>query len=174
MNEYLTYEHVVKKKRRALRVAAIVTYVVFFAGLTTLLLGFRAPALLFALPVLITSALIALTWKYVSVEYEYSLTGGEMTLAIIYGGRSRRELARLNIKSLTAVAPLEEEYIARAKHYAPEETFDLTADLQNPDVYYALFETEKKRRGILYFEATDRALGILQYYNPTVVTRAGK
>lgn len=171
MEEFLTYEHVVKKTRRGLRIAAIIAYIVFFAGTTVLLLGFRAPTVLLVLPPLVTLALIGMTWRYLSVEYEYSMTGGEMTLARIFGGRSRRVLARLDIRNLVAVAPFDGEYIERAKRYAPEETLDFTTDLQSPTVYYALYETEKKRRGILYFEATDRALGILRYYNPTAVTR---
>ena len=48
------------------------------------------------------------------------------------------------------------DFIKQAEQYAPERTVDFTSDLQKPDVYFALYETEDQRRGILYFEATER------------------
>ena len=92
-----------------------------------------------------------------------------MTLNKILGGRSRKKIAEIRIKDMTLVAPFEGDFIAQAERYSPERTVDFTSDLQKPEVYFALYETEDKRRGILYFEATEQALRILRYYNSQAV-----
>lgn len=168
-----TYEYVVSLKnrpkyklRRALLLGSYILYAaaLLVVGVAT---GWLAPLL--ALVPLSTWIIVWLTWRYGTVEYEYSLTGGVMTLSKIYGGRTRRRLGEISIKSMSAIMPFEGEYIKQAERYAPERTIDLTADLQRPNVYCALYETSEKRRGILYFEATDRALRILKYYNSATV-----
>lgn len=173
MDHSATYEYVVSLKnrpkyklRRALLLAAYILYAaaLLVIGVAT---GWLAPLL--ALVPLTLWIIVWLTWKYGMVELEYSLTGGIMTLSKIYGGRTRKKLAEITVKSMSAIMPFEGEYIKQAERYAPERTIDLTADLQRPNVYCALYETSEKRRGILYFEATERALRILKYYNSATV-----
>ncbi len=175
MDPSSTYEYVASPRKqpayrlkRALMVIAYAVYVValLIVGMTTKLL---VPML--ALVPLSLWIIVFFTWRYVSVEYEYSLTGGVMSLSYIYGGRSRKHVADIRIKSMSAVAPFDGEYIKQAEAYAPEHTLDFTSDLQKPEVYYALYETEEGRRGILYFEATEQTLKILRYYNSAVVIR---
>ena len=176
MDHSTTYEYVVSLKnrpkyrlRRALLLCAYVLYaiVLFVVGVAT---GWLAPLL--ALVPLTVWILVFLTWRYGSVEYEYSLTGGIMTLSKIYGGRTRKRLGEITIKGMSAITPFEGDYIKAAERYSPEKTLDITSDLQRPNVYCALYETDEKRRGILYFEATDRALRILKYYNSATVLKA--
>ena len=173
MDVQSTHEYVVSPKKqpvwrlkRALMLAAYVAYVtvLLIVGLNTKLL---VPMM--ALIPLSTWIIVFLTWRYVSVEYEYSLTGGVMTLNKIYGSRSRKKVTDIRIKNMTLVAPFEGDYIKEAERYAPERTVDFTSDLQKPEVYFALYETEDQRRGILYFEATEQALRILRYYNSQAV-----
>ncbi len=175
MDYTATYEYVVSAKKkptlrlaRALALTGYVLYVVilFVIGFATSIL---APMLAFV--PLTTWILVWLTWRYVSVEYEYSLTGGVMTLSKIYGGRTRRRVADITVKDASLIAPFEGDYITRAERYAPERTVDLTVDLQRPNVYLMLYETAEQRRGILYFEATDKALRILSYYNRATVIK---
>ena len=175
MDPSSTYEYVatprkqpIYKLRRVMMILAYVAYVValLIVGMTTKLL---VPML--ALVPLSLWIIIFFTWRYVSVEYEYSLSGGVMSLSYIYGGRSRKHVADIRIKSMSAVAPFDGEYIKKAEQYAPEYSLDFTSDLQKPEVYYALYETEDERRGILYFEATEQTLRILRYYNSAVVVR---
>lgn len=173
MDPSQTYEYVTSPKKQASyklkRVLMILAYVVYVVAL--LIVGFttRLFVPMMALVPLSTWIIVWLTWRYVSVEYEYSMTGGIMTLNKIYGGRSRKKVADIRIKDMTLIAPFEGEYITQAERYAPERTVDFTSDLQKPEVYIALYETEDKRRGILYFEVTDQALRILRYYNSQAV-----
>ena len=173
MDHSATYEYVVSLKnrpkyklRRALLLAAYILYAaaLLVIGVAT---GWLAPLL--ALVPLTLWIIVWLTWKYGMVELEYSLTGGIMTLSKIYGGRTRKKLAKITVKNMSAIMPFEGEYIKQAERYAPERTLDLTSDLQKGNVYIALYETDEARRGILYFEATERALRILKYYNSATV-----
>ncbi len=167
------YEYVVSPAKQPIwrlrRILAIIGYcvyavVVFSVGaMTKLLLPF------IALVPLSTWILAWATWPFVSVEYEYSFVSGSMTLTRILGGRRRRKVLELRIKDLHTIAPYDGEYIAKAEAFAPERSYDFVSSMQSPDLYFALFETEEGRRGIIYFEATKPALKILRYYNTETV-----
>ena len=173
MEDQNLYEYVVSPKKQPIfrlkRALMVLGYIVYVVAL--LIVGFTTRLLvpMMALVPLSTWILVWLTWRYVAVEYEYSLAGGFMTLNKIYGGRSRKKVAEIRIKDMSMIAPFDGDYIKEAERYAPERTVDFTSDLQKPEVYFALYETEDKRRGILYFEATDQALRILRYYNSQAV-----
>lgn len=173
MEDQNLYEYVASPKKQPIfrlkRALMVLGYSVYVVAL--LIVGFTTRLLvpMMALVPLSTWILVWLTWRYVAVEYEYSLAGGFMTLNKIYGGRSRKKVAEIRIKDMSMIAPFDGDYIKEAERYAPERTVDFTSDLQKPEVYFALYETEDKRRGILYFEATDQALRILRYYNSQAV-----
>jgi uncharacterized membrane protein YphA (DoxX/SURF4 family) len=175
MDYTATYEYVVSAKKkpvyRTSRVLLLAGYVLYVAVL--FVIGFATSILapMLAIVPLTTWILVWFTWRYVAVEYEYSLTGGVMTVSKIFGGRTRKRVAEIAIKDVSRIAPFEGDYIAEAERYAPERTVDITADLQRPNVYFALYETAEKRRGILYFEATEKALRILNYYNRATVVK---
>lgn len=175
MDYTATYEYVVSARKkpsyRLARALVLVGYVLYVVVLFTVGFATSILAPMLAIVPLTTWILVFATWRYVSVEYEYSLTGGVMTLSKIYGGRTRRRIAEIVIKDATLIAPFEGDYIAQAERYAPERTVDLTADLQRPNVYIMLYETAESRRGILYFEATEKALRILYYYNRATVLK---
>ena len=173
MDVQSTHEYVVSPKKQPIwrlkRALMLLTYAAYVTTLLIVGLNTKLLVPMMALIPLSTWIIVWLTWRYVSVEYEYSLTGGVMTLNKILGGRSRKKIADIRIKEMTLVAPFEGDVIAQAERYAPERTVDFTSDLQKPEVYFALYETEDKRRGILYFEATEQALRILRYYNSQAV-----
>ena len=176
MDYTATYEYVISAKGkpcyRLARALALTGYVLYVIVL--LVIGFATSILapMLAFVPLTTWILVWSTWRYVTVEYEYSLTGGVMTVSKIYGGRTRKRLAEITVKDAVLIAPFEGDHIAEAERYAPERTVDVTADLQRPNVYFMLYETADKRRGILYFEATAKALRILQYYDRATVVKA--
>ena len=153
MDDTSTYEYVVSAKRRpayrwrrALAVCGYVLYVLTFlliGAVTKLLTPLLAliPLTTWMLVAMYPSSLMTmpvptpLPRRYASVEFEYSLTGGVMTLSKIYGGRTRKCVAQIKIKEMTAIMPFEGDHISAAGRYAPERTVDFTADLQHPNVY---------------------------------------
>lgn len=175
MEDQNLYEYVTSPKKqtsfRVKRTLMILGYIVYDIAL--LIVGLATPLFvpMMALIPLSTWILVWFTWRYVSVEYEYSFAGGMMILSYVYGGRSRKKIAEIRIKDMTMIAPFEGDYVKEAEKYAPERTLDFTSDLQRDDVYFALYETADARRGILYFEATEQTLKIMRYYNSMALVR---
>ena len=179
MNEFSTYELVVAQKKEGkwllARLALILLYISFVGMWLVIGFKFSLVVQLLALIPITTWILVFATWRYVAVEYEYSITSGELTFSKIFGNRSRRTVLRLYLRDAVLIAPLEnEKEAARATQYAPEIEFCAVSSMRAPDIYFALFEYEfkehgkiQKRRAIFYFEATSRALTICRFYNPS-------
>ena len=180
MNEFSTYEFSVKQRIEGkwilARAGLIFFYISYVAGWLTLGFTLRLVVPLLALIPVTLWILWFFTWRFVSVEYEYSITSGELTFSKIYGRRSRRAVLTLKLKDAVRIAPLDGgEESARAEAYRPEIAYSAISSLRAPDVYYILFEhgdkngkgRRKQHRAIFYFEATERALQICRFYNPS-------
>ena len=179
MNEFSTYEFVAAQRIEGKWLAARILLIAFYVCYVLLCLMFglklRIGVPLLALIPVTTWIIVFITWRFVSVEYEYSITSGELTFSKIFGNRSRRTVLRLKLRDAIRIAPLEDEQeSAKATQYAPELEFSAISSLRAPDIYFALFEHEfkehgkvQKRRAIFYFEATTRALSICRFYNPS-------
>lgn len=173
MNEFNTYEFVVAKAKRGkyklYRVLAVVCYVLFFLICAGTLIVMNLPWFVAILP-LIEWMIVFFSWRYLDVEYEYSMTSGIVTFSHIYGGRSRKVKLELTIKDCQEIAPLDDAAYAKLeKRGIAREYRFLSAD-DVPEIYYALFE-EDEELSVVLFEPTQKALSILRYYNPmTVVT----
>ena len=179
MNEFSTYEFVVAQRIEGkwllARIGMIFLYVCFVAMWLVIGFKFSLVVQLLALIPITTWILVFVTWRFVAVEYEYSITSGELTFSKVFGNRSRRTVLRFYLRDAVRIAPLEdEEEATRATKYAPELEFCAVSTMRAPDIYFALFEYEykehgkiQKRRAIFYFEATARALAICRFYNPS-------
>ena len=177
MNEFNTYEFAVDQKIEGrwilARAGLIFLYVSYALGL--LILGFAVKIIvpLLALIPITLWIIVFVTWRYVAVEYEYSITSGELTFSKIYGNRSRRRQLVIRLRDAVRIAPLDNgEYSKQATDWRPEREYSAISSLSAPDIYYILFEFEEKsrkekRRAIFYFEATARALQICRFYNPS-------
>ena len=169
MNEFNTYEFVVAQKREGkvqlFRILAVVSYVLFFCVV--------APWMVAVLPIF-EWILIFFTWRYQSVEFEYSMTSGNITFSYIYGGRSRKTALETAIKRFQEVAPLDDAALSRLEARDIQKEYRFISSDDAPDIYYALLE-EDGELSVVLFEATQKALGILRFYNPmTVVTKVSR
>ncbi len=181
MNEFSTYEFVVAQKSegkwRLARIGMIALYVCFVVGCLFAGISFNVLPPLALVPVF-TWMLIFFTWRYVSVEYEYSITSGELVFSKIFGNRSRRTVLKLMLRDAVRIAPLRnDEESVKALNFRPEREFSAISSLRAPDIYFILFEYGKdKQHAILYFEATQKALQICRFYSPsaTVMTKASR
>ena len=120
-----------------------------------------------------------LTMAYGEVAFEYTISSGDMTFAKIYGNRFRRTILEIDLRQVSRIAPLDNDvWTAHADKWRPEREYSAISSLKAPDLYFMLFEygdnrKKEKRRTVLYFEATNRALQICRFYNPsaTVLTK---
>ena len=178
MNEFSTYEYVVQRKNRGSQklkpMFFIIGYIVFALLALTFAVRSKLGAPLVALAPVALLLIIFLTWRYTKIEYEYSITSGVLTFSEIYGGKSRKVIAEFRIKDCSVIAPLSDpDKRELADRYNAEISYIALSEKDAPDGYFALFENEKGKRCIFFFEATEKALKICRFYNPanTTVTK---
>ena len=169
MNEFGTYEYVVARKNKGAKklmpVLFIVGYVVFALGLLLFALATKIGAPLISLAPLALAVMIFFTWRYTKIEYEYSITSGILTFSEIYGGRSRKVITEFKLKECLKIAPLAE--LDRHDEESVSVTYNALPDKSSPNAYFATFDDERGRRCIFFFEATEKALKICRFYNPS-------
>lgn len=169
MNEFGTYEYVVERKNKG---SGKLKPIFFIVGYVVLALGF----LLFAVTSKIGAPLVALapvalwiavflTWRYTKVEYEYSITSGILTLSEIYGGRSRKVITEFKLKDCCKIAPVSE--FGKHDEAETDVTYSALGDKDSSNAYFASYDDEKGRRCVVFFEATEKALKICRFYNPS-------
>lgn len=101
------YERILKRSTLSAKALMLLLYAAVLGAWTVLafITAFNPGVLLLALLTLV--ALVLLTWKYTSVEYEYSFVAGNFTLSKIYGKRRIKQVFESDLKMLISVAPLE-------------------------------------------------------------------
>ena len=114
-------------------------------------------------------------WKLFNCELEYSMTSGMMTFSRIYGGMKRKKVLDVVIKDFRECAPRTPESDAKLRARNDVTKFySFSSHSTARDQYYALFEQDGTLC-VVYFEATEKSLKILRYYNPvTVVTKVSR
>lgn len=176
MNEYRNFtEYVVRPETtsssRLLKIILICAYTIFAAVyLWIFWLNFRALALLIMLPFLMY-AIVKVTWRFTSVEYEYAIEAGELTVSVIYSGTSRRVKCRAYLPEATLIAPydrdsklmLEKRDISDVKCYIAAEDSDSAYVCVCPD-------KKRGRNCAVIFETNTEMQRIMRICNPTAFT----
>ena len=184
---FTTYEFVVAQKaegrflrRRILFVLMYMLYVATFLGIGIIT---RIGIPLVALVPVTTWILIFFTWRYVQVEYEYSMTSGILVFTEIYGGRSRKKMMEVHIKDAAAILPMSDPRTeVEIDRFEPEIVYSAIPSTHAEDTYVMLFEDRneqvkgKGKHKAFTFVATTQALKIMKYYNSfaTQVTPVSK
>ena len=175
MSEFNTFEFVVDERpegsRKALKfwgrfgLLAFVTIWVVISLCTIFYLAVLPLAFL---------GVVLYFWKLFNCELEYSMTSGIMTFSRIYGGMKRKKVLELFIKDMREIAPRTPESDARLSARGIAKSYSFSSHSTADDQYYALFEQDGQLC-VVYFEATEKTLKLLRYYNPgTVVTKVSR
>ena len=176
MSEFNTFEFVVDErpegKRKAMKFWGRFGLIAFISAWVIVSL-----CTIFYLAVLPLAMLgvVLYFWKIFNCELEYSMTSGQMTFTRIYGGMKRKKILDLTIKDFRECAPRTAESDAKLKARGDvAKTYSFSSHSTAVDQYYALFERDGQLC-VVYFEATEKTLKILRYYNPvTVVTKVSR
>ena len=173
MSEFNTFEFVVderpegfRKLKKILGRTAVVATPILIAIILLLVK-------LFALAIipLVLLGVFMFFWKLFNVELEYSMTSGIMTFSRIYGGMKRKKMLEFTIKEAKEIAPRTPESDAKLASVGVDKVYSFVSHSTAPDQYYALVEVEGKTC-VVYFEATQKTIKILRYYNPVTVVTA--
>ena len=175
MSDFNTFEFVVDErpegKRKALKFWGRFGLIAFIAA--WVIVSLCTIFYLAVLPLCLLG-LVLYFWKIFNCELEYSMTSGIMTFSRIYGGLKRKKVLELTIKDFRGIAPRTAESDAKLKAQGVAKTYMFASHSTAEDQYYATFE-ENGILCVVYFEATEKTLKILRYYNPvTVVTKVSR
>lgn len=123
--------------------------------------------LLILLP-FIMYAIINLTWRRVRVEYEFSIAAGELTIAKIFDGRSRRVKLTLTIADMTLITPLNSS--TRRQLEAPDITsvrdYSISADSESAWLTISPDRASGKKRAVI-IETNAEMQRIMRLCNPS-------
>lgn len=162
-------EHLVKRetdgKLIGARIAIILLSVILFFGVLFLMFGpVKIPHIAVVAVVLICYVAITL-WGLTSIEYEYVIASGEMSMDKIIAAKKRKRMAEFKIPEAEQIIPFDEARLDGANVIYGMSS--LSAD----DLYCAIYKSENGERTALVFNATEKALNMLRYYNKACVIR---
>ena len=155
------------KLKRALLIMAYILVPLAVAGV---FIANNILPILATLPVFIWM-FIFFTWKYVSIEYEYIILDGEFRMLEVYGSKSMRTLVSTRVSGMTAIAPYDHAHKAAADAVPAGNRIEAVSTMSASDIYYAIFK-DNGEDCVIFFEATEKTLKVLRYYNEnTVITK---
>lgn len=175
MNGLLSYERLIvqnnPKKRRVTIIGFLCLYLIWallWFGVM-IWVGINAP-MIFFIP-LTTALLAAATWKYIHVEFEYTLLDGTFCLDKIYGKKKRKSLLEADLKQAVWIAPRTDESQAQAERHSPNQTIVAVSSLNDNDIWLLLFEDPDGNRTLVWVNADDAMLRIFRHYNPRATAK---
>jgi hypothetical protein len=175
-NNTQTYEKVVNasnsSKEKLKRITAVILYSVFFAVWVVFALNnhdILVPVLVAG--VLCTVMLVLISWKYLTVEYEYAIWYGSFELAKIYSKKKRKNIVSAELCDLLLVAPATEEYISRAEHMDIDKRHLALSSANSENMWLLVTGGKDMPRNLVFFEADDRMLALLRQANPSVFVK---
>ncbi len=172
-------EHAVKKKadgsflvKKALLISVWIALPIVLT-LFGIVLFKGAPTSLLIAPfwIAMSAALGVYTYRFVSIEYEYTIASGYIIVDIIYGSKSRKTMVEVAVKEMEELAPYTPDAKRLIEAKDIEKVYEAVSEMSAPDVYYAVFTNAKGQKSVLYFEAPDKALAILRPLNRNMIVR---
>lgn len=159
-------EHIIKKKlgikEIAFRILAVlVTVATLFFGVIFLhMLGITITILV--------GYLAYLVFVYTSVEYEYSLVNGELSIDKIMGQRKRKKADEFDIKLAELIAPTFSDDV-RTKNITA--TLDYSTGYKS-DALYSIILNQKTDMVQVIFEPNERMIDAMYHMRPNIVKKA--
>ena len=173
-----TLEYIIMQKNEgtviAKKVSLILGIILLFSILGAVIVNLSAPLLyipFFLLDAAFCAMVLFVTWRFLCIEYEIVMGGGEITLTVIYGKGLRRRLTSIPTSSLYEVGLYDDAAYEKLCASSLQKNYVCVSSLSAPVIYYALFD-EGKDRCVLYFEADERAIKYLRQQNSSAL-RAG-
>jgi hypothetical protein len=173
-NEFTSFMNyaVTKKpegKYKIKRILMVSGYVLFALLYIFICLVLTKAAMLIAILPVLTWILVYFTWMWVNIEYEYTIVGGVFKLSEIFGMRRFRELCSVRVSAMTFIAPYSGEYKNNADSSDIIHRIYGVSSMSSPDIYYGLYSNENGEKCVIFFEATEKTLKVMKYYNSDIV-----
>lgn len=159
-------EQLVKKQNSVmqigLRVASVVSAVVI-TYIMMLLIGIISLVAAFALGYGVYYVFIM-----TSVEYEYVLVNGELTVDTVYGKSKRKRAGVYDIKKSEIIAPVKSDYAAVYNKNTQIKSFDFTSGTDE-DKAYLMVAPYGAGSARVYFEPNEELINAMRFQAPSKV-----
>lgn len=161
-------ECIVKKKKTAQDImSVIITLMVAFLFLYGILLQFSAGKFVLFIPIEIALVIYAVYRIITSmnVEFEYSVTNGDLDIDKIVSKRKRKKIIRMKLRDVEYFAPFDDEHIKVAEDRSINKVIDASGSLDAPGLYFAIYYNNSEKVCLL-FEPTDEMIKNFANYIP--------
>ena len=173
--EVNSYDFTVDKKsegsyrlKRTLMILAYVLYVVAFL----VFLFYTGWFPLGAIIPLTLYIIYLCTWRFVNIEYKYTVETGLFTLYTVYGSRNKKKMCELRLKEAKRILPVT-EYADEIKAFGAKKVYDGRSSKDTSDDYAILYH-ENGTPAVIYIDAPEQSVKVLYYYNPDNTVRIKK
>lgn len=164
---YFEYSVVKKPDNKTKTKKITITAGIFFAWavVTILLFSFMNGVAIVFVPLLLLLSIILLWYlmRFTNLEYDYEISGGDLTMSVVYGGRSRKELFKKKISEMDEIARLD-----HADRSSLEKSSDIVLECVSsfdaPEICYLRFD-EKGKKYTVYFETLKKGEKLFKFYN---------
>lgn len=99
--------------------------------------------------------------RNMSIEYEYSITNGEMDVDSIAGRRKRKKLLSLSVRRFSIVAPAVQKYEAEFQSDSIRKVIDACISPNVEGLWFARFEDDAGLESALFFHPSEKVLRAL-------------
>lgn len=143
----------------------IILSALFVFVLTFCLISIFASAVIIVMPMVTVLIVFCafIFWKYTKVEYDYYISGGEMKMFVIYGGRKRSEL--FTFKLSTAEVFANSQGADTLSFSTDIKQYQCVSSMDAYGIVYTVFKDENGNKCLAYFEPTKKVLSLLKFYN---------
>ncbi len=133
--------------------------VVFFTIIKIPMMGALIPVL--------TWMMIFFTWRFVQIEYEYKIFGGEMTFRVCYGEKYSNEICSFKFSEVISIEPLMDVENELLSTITADKKYDCRSSKNANNVYVAIFEKSFEKYAV-YFEINEKVLSVSKYYTAKI------
>ena len=179
MNEN-TCEYIIKQKAEGIalakKISLALTYVAVAVLLSVIDLTFAPTSLkgiLFVIILLVVAFAAFVTWRFVCIEYEVVIGGGEITFTVIYGKSISKKLLSRPLSSFSEIGEYDDGAFEEISKLSLQKDYLCVSSLSAPVIYYGIFDDEGQRN-IVYFDVTERAAELLRKSNPSAFRASAK
>ena len=176
MSDFNFFEHSVAEKaegkRRTVKILGRVGLLAVILAFVIVCFATFPPLAILAmvlLPVILT------LWKKFNCDFKYVIEGAAITFYYVYfASKKPKEILKVVIKDFHEIAPRTAESDAKIKAEGYNKVYMFASSTGAADQYYATFE-QNGEKCVVYFEAVEKSLSLLRYYNKnTIVTVVSK
>ncbi len=166
-------EYMIKQKKSTssiLKTVAIVFGAVIAAFLVFMIFLMLPPQLITFMPLAVAAVFYGAYRLAASlnVEFEYTLTNGELDVDKITNRRRRKRLLTIHCKSFTVFARVNDPEHKNEENAEFNKVIDASANSANYDDYYAIF-FKNGQKFKLIFNPTAKMIDVFKMYAPRVI-----